>query len=140
MLNTGDHRQSAAIANAFSAEHELLGDTRRLPAHPSLMTVLRAFTDDASALPGWDFEADLVQPRTLMLAMPFVPKDLKNILRASRRPVRAARRPHSPWCACVISAPCRRRPTRREARRSGRVVRHGSARSLRGHWRCTGGA
>eukprot|EP01050_Picozoa_sp_SAG11_P012978 SAG11_NODE_1484_length_4826_cov_4.020309_2_plen_164_part_00 len=58
---------------------------RRLPPHPHIMTVLRSFTDDASSLPGWDFERDIVQSRTMMLVMPFVPKDLKNALHAARR-------------------------------------------------------
>jgi hypothetical protein len=97
MLNTTDQQQSVAIASEFAAEQELLSDLRRLPAHPNIMTVLRCFTDDAVGLPGWDFERDIVQSRTMMLVMPFVPKDLKNLLSGLRRagaevtPARAAR-------------------------------------------------
>ena len=78
--------QTIAIARTFSAEHELLSDVQRLPAHPHIMAVLRAFTDDASSLPDWDFgDSDVVQPRTMMLVMPFVPKDLLGLLKATRR-------------------------------------------------------
>eukprot|EP01051_Picozoa_sp_SAG22_P015911 SAG22_NODE_2153_length_2923_cov_2.212819_1_plen_775_part_10 len=75
--------QTIAITRSFSAEHELLSDIHRLPPHPHIMSVLRAFTGDASTIAGWAFE-DL-QPQTLMLVMPFVPKDLQNLLNATRR-------------------------------------------------------
>eukprot|EP01051_Picozoa_sp_SAG22_P012537 SAG22_NODE_1313_length_4774_cov_31.746310_2_plen_464_part_00 len=80
--------QTVAIARTFSAEHELLSDLHRLPPHPNIMSLLRAFTDDASSLPGWDFHLGddiVVQRRALMLVMPFVPKDLLNLLGATRR-------------------------------------------------------
>jgi hypothetical protein len=77
--------QTVAIAQTFRAEQELLSDIKRLPPHPNIMAVLRAFTDDASSLPGWDFDLDIVQPRTMMVVMPFVPKDLLNLLGAARR-------------------------------------------------------
>eukprot|EP01050_Picozoa_sp_SAG11_P010268 SAG11_NODE_1020_length_6158_cov_4.836772_2_plen_657_part_00 len=86
MLNMDPRmHQTVAIARTFSAEQDLLSNIHRLPPHPNIMTVLRAFTDDASALPDWDFESDVVQPRTLMLVMPFMPKDLQNVLGACRR-------------------------------------------------------
>ena len=85
MLNTTGRQQTVGIAAEFSAEQELLSDVRRLPAHPNVMTVFRSFTDDAIDLPGWDFERDFVQSKTMMVVMPFVPKDLRNVLRAFHR-------------------------------------------------------
>ena len=88
-LNPSMH-QTVAIAQNFSAEHELLSDVRRLPLHPNIMSVLRVFTDDASSLPDWNFgDDDVVQRKTMMLVMPFVERDLLYLLGAARRAVRS---------------------------------------------------
>jgi serine/threonine protein kinase len=85
MLNySQDRQQSTAIRDQFSAEHDLLSDLRRLPPHGNIMTVLRAFNDDASALPDWNLDPEIVNARTQMVVMPFLPKDLKNVLKALR--------------------------------------------------------
>ena len=47
------------------------------------MVVLRSFADLAAGLPGWDFEADIVNPRVFVV-MPYF-KDLKRVLASARR-------------------------------------------------------
>eukprot|EP01051_Picozoa_sp_SAG22_P009383 SAG22_NODE_779_length_7272_cov_146.237418_5_plen_320_part_00 len=85
MLNySQDRQQSTVIRDQFGAEHDLLSDLRRLPPHGNIMTVLRTFSDDASGLPDWNLDPEIVNPRTQMVVMPFVPKDLKNVLKALR--------------------------------------------------------
>jgi hypothetical protein len=67
MLNMQGHQQSTLINEQFNAERELLSDPRRLPPHAHVMTVLHSFTDDAGGMPGWNFEADIVSPRTMVV-------------------------------------------------------------------------
>ena len=68
----------------LTVTYELYHRFEPLTPRPCGPQVLRAFTDDASSLPGWDFDLDIVQPRTMMLVMPFVPKDLLNLLGAAQ--------------------------------------------------------
>ena len=86
MLNyTGGTADTVAINQEFDAETALLSDPVRLPAHSHVMVVLRSFADLAAGLPGWDFEADIVNPRTMFVVMPYFPEDLKRVLASTRR-------------------------------------------------------
>eukprot|EP01045_Picozoa_sp_COSAG04_P022090 COSAG04_NODE_2449_length_4101_cov_30.628333_2_plen_623_part_00 len=76
---------SVAITQEFDAETALLSDPVRLPAHRHVMVVLHSFVDNATGLPEWDFEADIVNPRTMFVVMPYFPKDLKRVLKSARR-------------------------------------------------------
>ena len=76
---------SVAIGEEFDAETALLSDPERLPAHRHVMVVLSSFSDTATGLPGWDFEVDIVNPRTLFVVMPYFPKDLKRVLKSTRK-------------------------------------------------------
>ena len=49
------------------------------------MVVLHSFADDASGLPSWDFEADIVNPRTMFVVMPYFPEDLKRVFKLTQR-------------------------------------------------------
>ena len=76
---------SVALRQEFDAETALLSDPERLPAHRHVMVVLHSFTDTATGLPSWNFEADIVNPRTMFVVMPYYPDDLKRVLRVARR-------------------------------------------------------
>ena len=76
---------SVAIRQEFDAETALLSDPERLPAHRHVMVVLHSFTDTAAGLPSWNFESDIVNPRTMFVVMPYYPDDLKRVLRKARR-------------------------------------------------------
>eukprot|EP01044_Picomonas_judraskeda_P020168 COSAG03_NODE_4420_length_1558_cov_1.750514_1_plen_118_part_10 len=76
---------SVAIREEFDAETALLSDPNRLPAHRHVMVVLHSFTDNAAALPAWNFEADIVNPRTMFVVMPHFPTDLKRVLKTIQR-------------------------------------------------------
>eukprot|EP01043_Picozoa_sp_COSAG02_P057691 COSAG02_NODE_7048_length_3211_cov_6.545951_1_plen_921_part_01 len=76
---------SVAIRQEFDAETALLSDPERLPAHRHVMVVLHSFTDTAAGLPSWNFEADIVNPRTMFVVMPYYPDDLKRVFRKARR-------------------------------------------------------
>ena len=85
MLNMADSTNSVAITKEFDAETALLSDQQRLPAHRHVMVVLHSFTDTATGLPSWDFEADIVNPRTMFVVMPFFPDDLKRVYKRTRQ-------------------------------------------------------
>ena len=76
---------SVAIRQEFDAETALLSDPERLPAHRHVMVVLHSFTDTAAGLPAWNFESDIVNPRTMFVVMPYYPDDLKRVFRKARR-------------------------------------------------------
>jgi serine/threonine protein kinase len=82
MINMGSE-QSVQLRNQFETEHALLSDPQRLPWHAHVMPVLHTFTDEAHGhlLPGWNFDRDLVMPRTMFVVMPFVDQDLKKALK-----------------------------------------------------------
>jgi hypothetical protein len=84
MLNMADSTNSVAITKEFDSETALLSDPQRLPAHRHVMVVLHSFTDTATGLPSWDFEADIVNPRTMFVVMPFFPDDLKRVYKRTR--------------------------------------------------------
>jgi serine/threonine protein kinase len=85
MLNMADATNSVAITREFDAETALLSDPQRLPAHRHVMVVLHSFTDTATGLPSWDFEADIVNPRTMFVIMPFFTDDLKRVYKRTRQ-------------------------------------------------------
>ena len=86
MINYADGMaNSVAIREEFDGETALLSDPIRLPAHRNIMVVLHSFTDNAAGLPSWNFEADIVNPRTLFVVMPYVPVDLKRVLKTTQR-------------------------------------------------------
>ena len=86
MLNyTEGMADTLAITQEFDAETALLSDPERLPAHRHVMVVLSSFTDTATGLPEWNFEADIVNPRTLFVVMPYFPEDLKRVVKLTRR-------------------------------------------------------
>ena len=76
---------SVALSREFDDETALLSDPARLPAHRHVMVVLHSFADTATGLPSWDFEADIVNPRTMFVVMPYFPKDLKRVLKSTRK-------------------------------------------------------
>ena len=85
MLNYEQQANTLAIRNEFDAETALLSDSARLPPHRHVMVVLHSFVDTATGLPEWSFEADIVNPRTTFVVMPFFPKDLKRVASSLRR-------------------------------------------------------
>eukprot|EP01052_Picozoa_sp_SAG31_P023998 SAG31_NODE_2014_length_6665_cov_2.737435_2_plen_1027_part_00 len=85
MLNYQTADNTLALHHEFDAETALLSDPVRLPPHRHVMAVLHSFADDATPLPGWDFEPDLIMSRTMMVVMPSFPKDLKAVFRSARR-------------------------------------------------------
>eukprot|EP01043_Picozoa_sp_COSAG02_P027128 COSAG02_NODE_1585_length_11820_cov_3.247078_4_plen_963_part_00 len=86
MLNYEEGRaHSVALRDEFDAETALISDPERLPAHRHVMVVLHSFADSAAGLPSWNFELDIVNPRTLFVVMPYYPEDLKRVLRIARR-------------------------------------------------------
>ena len=85
MLNYQTADNTLALNHEFDAETALLSDPVRLPPHRHVMAVLHSFVDDATALPGWEFDPSLVMSRTMMVVMPFFPKDLKAAVRSARR-------------------------------------------------------
>jgi len=85
MLNYADQANSVAIRSEFDAETALLSDSARLPPHRHVMVVLHSFVDTATGLPEWSFEADIVNPRTTFVVMPYFPKDLKRVVSSLRR-------------------------------------------------------
>ena len=86
MLNYEEGRANTlALRQEFDAETALLSDPVRLPPHRHLMVVLHSFVDTATGLPEWSFEADIVNPRTTFVVMPFFPKDLKRVVSSVRR-------------------------------------------------------
>eukprot|EP01043_Picozoa_sp_COSAG02_P068212 COSAG02_NODE_11247_length_1761_cov_1.632972_1_plen_112_part_10 len=83
MLNYQEGRaNTVAIQKEFDAETALLSDPNRLPAHRHVMVILHSFTDNAAGLPSWNFEADIVNPRTMFIVMPFFPTDLKRVFKS----------------------------------------------------------
>ena len=78
------HKKSVSKCSVNEA-YQVLSDPERLPAHRHVMVVLHSFADDASGLPSWDFEADIVNPRTMFVVMPYFPKDLKRVASSLRR-------------------------------------------------------
>ena len=85
--------------------YEVLQDSERLPPHLNVLPVLHSFIDNASELPGWDFDPDIVNPRTSFVVMQMCSCSLKSILRAERQAGRGikdarARR----WLRGVLSA------------------------------------
>ena len=94
MLNYTEGMADIAITQEFDAETALLSDPERLPAHRHVMVVLSSFTDTATGLPEWNFEADIVNPRTLFVVMPYFPEDLKRVVKLTLRRSRI-RRPRS---------------------------------------------
>eukprot|EP01045_Picozoa_sp_COSAG04_P022176 COSAG04_NODE_2469_length_4074_cov_6.313962_2_plen_372_part_00 len=85
MLNYEQQANTLAIHREFDAETALLSDSERLPPHRHVMVVLHSFVDTATGLPEWSFEADIVNPRTTFVVMPFFPKDLKRVVGSLRR-------------------------------------------------------
>ena len=85
MLNYAEQANTLAIRSEFDAETALLSDSERLPPHRHVMVVLHSFVDTAAGLPDWSFEADIVNPRTNFVVMPFFPKDLKRVVSSLRR-------------------------------------------------------
>ncbi len=85
MLNYAQQANSVAIHREFDAETELLSDSARLPPHRHVMVVLHSFIDTATGLPDWTFDADIVNPRTTFVVMPYFPKDLKRVVGSLRR-------------------------------------------------------
>lgn len=85
MLNYQTADNTLALNHEFDAETALLSDPMRLPPHRHIMAVLHSFADDATQLPGWDFDPTLVMSRTMMVVMPYFPQDLKAAFRSTRR-------------------------------------------------------
>jgi tetratricopeptide (TPR) repeat protein len=85
MLNYQTADNTLALNHEFDAETALLSDPARLPPHRHVMAVLHSFADDATPLPGWDFDPSLVMSRTMMVVMPYFPQDLKAVFRSARR-------------------------------------------------------
>ena len=85
MLNYADQANSVATHREFDAETELLSDSARLPPHRHVMVVLHSFIDTATGLPDWSFEADIVNPRTMFVVMPYFPEDLKRVFRTVQK-------------------------------------------------------
>ena len=85
MLNYAEQANTLAIRSEFDAETALLSDSERLPPHRHVVTVLHSFVDTATGLPEWNFETDIVNPRTTFVVMPYFPKDLKRVASSLRR-------------------------------------------------------
>lgn len=66
LINTASGERSTQIREGQMAEYALLKDSVRLPPHPNILPVLHSFVDRATtrALPGWDFDSDIVCSRT----------------------------------------------------------------------------
>lgn len=85
MLNYDTANSTIALRQEFDAEIELLSDPVRLPAHRHVIAVLHSFRDTATTLPGWEFDPSIVMAHTLIVVMPFLPKDLKAAVQSVRR-------------------------------------------------------
>ena len=85
MLNYNTADSTLALGTEFDAETALLSDPVRLPAHRNVIAVLHSFADTAVGLPGWDFDPTIVMARTMIVVMPFLPKDLKAVFKSIRR-------------------------------------------------------
>ena len=83
MINYQGGMQTVDIARAFGEEHRVLSDTARLPRHENVMTVVHSFVDSATsaALPGWEFDEDIVAARTQFVLMPLLGCDAKQLAR-----------------------------------------------------------
>ena len=68
MLNYDTAHDTVALSGEFDAETALLSDPERLPPHRHIMSVLHSFADEATTLPEWNFEPDIVMARTMMVS------------------------------------------------------------------------
>jgi hypothetical protein len=85
MLNYEEVTTTLALGAQFQDETTLLSDPVRLPAHRHIIAVLHSFADTADGLPGWDFDPSIVRARTTIVVMPFLPKDLKVLMKSVHR-------------------------------------------------------
>jgi len=49
------------------------------------VAVLHSFSDIVTSLPDWNFDSNIVMPKTMVVVMPFFESDLKAALRSCRR-------------------------------------------------------
>lgn len=68
MLNYDTANDTVALSGEFDAETAILSDPERLPPHRHIMAVFHSFADDATSLPGWDFDPTIVMARTMMVS------------------------------------------------------------------------
>ena len=81
------HGCCGQIVDEFDSERSVLSDNARLSPHPHIMTIFHSFTTtvDRGELPDWEFDTGLVHSRTMVLVMPFFPRDLKTALNSVRK-------------------------------------------------------
>ena len=77
------HDNTTQLQLQFQKELDLIF---RLPPHKNIIQACHSFVDTATAerLPEWDFDTEIVNPRTIFVVMPYYPKDLEGVLCAVR--------------------------------------------------------
>jgi len=86
MLNyCADDLNTKSIKQRFEDESRLLLDKKRLPPHDNMISVTDNFVANAKdGLPEWDFDPDIVNPKTTFLVMPRLERDLLHVLKDER--------------------------------------------------------
>ena len=77
ILNITAGYETVDIDDEFELEFSLIANQDRLPWHPNIICALHMFIDKADTLPEWDFDPDIVQPKTQIVVLPLLKSDLK---------------------------------------------------------------